>query len=552
MPDWITSLSNGFMPHGYCLRWDPALLFVLTVSNIGIAIAYFAIPMALRMFVGKRKDLPYPHMFKLFAAFIMSCGVTHVAKVFTLYYPIYWLEALIDAWTAGISLITALLLYPLIPQVLALRNPHELETMNDKLAQANKELGEVNSQLANANDELKVARDHALEASSLKSAFVANVSHELRTPLSGVLGMNELLLTTDLSDEQRMMAETVQDSARNLLILVNDILDLSKIEAGRMSIESIPMHPRQIAEDVRDLLASAAANKHIQLSLEVGGDVPPKVLGDPVRTHQVLLNLVGNAVKFTHMGSVRIRAFVESSSDGNVIVRYEVQDTGIGMDEEETRKLFMPFVQADMSTTRKYGGTGLGLTISKRLVELMGGQIGLTSEKTKGSMFWFAVPYKLIPEEDKSIPPEAGGGTADAHSVILVVEDNQMMQAVIAKQLASLSVSFRLCGTAEAALEELSRSKFGMILMDCHLPEMDGFEATREIRRREQTSGRHIPIVAMTAGAMKGDAEKCVQAGMDDYLSKPYTLEQLREIVYKWLPRRTGSSFSETSSGQDA
>jgi signal transduction histidine kinase/CheY-like chemotaxis protein len=530
VPDWITSLSAGFMPHGYCLRWDGPLLFVLISANLGIAIAYFAIPLALRMFVGKRRDLPYPHMFKLFAAFILSCGLTHLAKIFTFYYPAYWAEATIDAWTAVISLTTAVLLYPLIPKALSLRSAQSLEAANRELAQV--------------NDELKVARDHALEASNLKSAFVANVSHELRTPLSGVLGMNELILSTPLNEEQRMMAETVRDSARSLLLLVNDILDLSKIEAGRMNMEAIPMHPRQILEDVRDLLISATANKHIQLNLEVAPDLPPKVLGDPVRTHQVLLNLVGNAVKFTHMGSVSIRAFVESSEEDRFLIRFEVIDTGIGMSKEETRILFQPFVQADMSTTRKYGGTGLGLTISKRLVELMGGQIGLDTEKGKGSTFWFSAPYKVISADDKTIPPEAGGAAGGSDSVVLVVEDNQMMQAVVAKQLTSLGVAFRLCGSAEAALEELSQSQFGMILMDCHLPEMDGFDATREIRKREQASGKHLPIVAMTAGAMKGDPEKCVRAGMDDYLGKPYTLDQLRQMVTKWMPRRSGSSFN--------
>jgi signal transduction histidine kinase/CheY-like chemotaxis protein len=510
------------MPHGYCLRWDGPLVFVFVTANLGIAIAYFAIPLALRMFVGKRSDLPYPHMFKLFAAFILSCGVTHLAKIATLWYPGYWFEAIIDAWTAGISLITAILLYPLIPQALSLRSPRALEQMND--------------QLEKANEELKVARDQALEASSLKSAFVANVSHELRTPLSGVLGMNELLLSSSLSEDQRMMAQTVQDSAKTLLALVNDILDLSKIEAGRMNIETIPMHAGQIVRDVVELLTTAAGSKHIGLSVEVAPDVPAKVLGDPVRTHQVLLNLVGNAVKFTHQGGVKVRVHVVGTENERTTVRFEVTDTGIGMSEEETRMLFMPFIQADMSTTRKYGGTGLGLTISKRLVELMGGEIAFTTEKGRGSSFWFTIPFTVIPSDVKSIPPEASE-RVDPAQVVLVVEDNQMMQAVVAKQLASLGVPFRLCGSAEAALEDLSRSQFGMVLMDCHLPNMDGFEATREIRKREQESGRHIPIVAMTAGAMKGDPEKCMQAGMDDYLSKPYTLEQLSEMLTKWLPR---------------
>ena len=522
MRDLFSSLTAGFMPHGYCLRWDGPLLFVFVTANLGIAIAYFAIPMALRMFVGKRSDLPYPHMFKLFAAFILSCGVTHLAKIATLWYPGYWVEAVIDAWTAAISLTTAILLYPLIPKALALRSPQSLQAINDRLEES--------------NAQLKVARDQALEASSLKSAFVANVSHELRTPLSGVLGMNELLLSSGLSEDQRMMAQTVQESARTLLSLVNDILDLSKIEAGRMNIESIPMHPGQIVRDVVALLAPAAASRHIGLSVEVAPEVPGKVFGDPVRTHQVLLNLVGNAVKFTHQGGVKVRAHASTVADGRATVRFEVTDTGIGMSDEETRMLFMPFVQADMSTTRKYGGTGLGLTISKRLVELMGGEIGFTTEKGRGSSFWFSIPYNVIAEQQELVTADTAE-CIDPAQVVLVVEDNQMMQAVVAKQLASLGIPFRLCGSAEAALEDLARSQFGMVLMDCHLPKMDGFEATAEIRKRERQTGRHTPIVAMTAGAMKGDPEKCLQAGMDDYLSKPYTLEQLCDMLTKWFPR---------------
>lgn len=550
--DWMNSLSQGFMPHGFCLRWDGPLLFVFITANLGIAIAYFAIPLALRMFIGKRKDLPYPHMFKLFAAFILSCGITHLAKIWTLYYPAYWAEAVIDAWTAGISLITAVLLYPLIPQALSLRSPQALEDANAKLEQANKDLEDVNRELAVTNENLKQARDQAVEASSLKSAFIANVSHELRTPLSGVLGMNELLMGSGLNDEQRVMAQTVQDSARTLLALVNDILDLSKIEAGKMTIETVPMHPRQIVEDVCELLMPAARNRQVSLRTEVDDEVPKKVLGDPVRTHQVLLNLLGNAVKFTTQGSIVIKARLVSTDDLRSTIRFNVIDTGIGIDDDERRNIFLPFTQADMSTTRKYGGTGLGLTISKRLVELMGGEIGYMSEKGKGSNFWFQVPYRALSKEDFGVPLEAGGGVKPAlTNRVLVVEDNSMMQTVVSRQLANLGVAHVLCDTAEAALQQLEDigAEFDMVLMDCHLPNMDGFEATRLIRAREKTRGTHIPIVAMTAGAMKGDPEKCLSAGMDDYLAKPYTLDQLRDTLNKWIQPR---SFTHTSSPNKA
>lgn len=523
------------MPHGYCMRWDKSLLALFVGANLGIALAYFVIPLALRYFVGQRKDLPYPHMFKLFAAFILSCGITHLVKVWTVYQPVYWIEAYADAWTAGVSLLTAVLLMPLIPKVLRLRSPQALEAAFAKAELANKELAVVNRELENANKNLLLARDQALEASSLKSAFIANISHELRTPLSGVLGMNELLINSPLSDEQQVLAQTVQDSAKTLLALVNDILDLSKIEAGKMSIETIPLNPRQIAVDVTDLVRTAANNKHIGLHLDVAENVPRLALGDPIRLHQILLNLVGNAVKFTKRGSVSVAVSVEEETDDTISLRYEVVDTGIGISDDELRLLFMPFTQADNSTTRTFGGTGLGLTISKRLCELMGGDIGLKSEKGSGSTFWFIIPFKTDGATGAASNQTAAGSRSNIS--VLVVEDNPTMQMVVSKQLSSLGFTPRLVGNAEGALEMLSRGSFHIAFLDCHLPGMDGFEAARLIRESEKEKGSgKMAIVAMTAGTMPGDKEKCLASGMDDYLAKPYTLEQLKEKLEKWLP----------------
>jgi signal transduction histidine kinase/CheY-like chemotaxis protein len=510
-------------------------VFVFVAANLGIAIAYFAIPLALRFFVGKRKDLPYPHMFRLFAAFILSCGISHLAKIWTLYQPAYWPEALIDAWTAGVSLMTAALLWPLLPKALALRSPAELATANEQLESVNKQLTAVNDELATVNLDLRSARDQALEASNLKSAFIANISHELRTPLSGVLGMNELLMTTDLNDGQRRYAQVVHDSARSLLSLVNDILDLSKIEAGKMNIEAIELNPRKAAEDAFSLLNAAAVAKGLSLRLEIGDGVPEKVYGDPVRLHQVLLNLLGNAVKFTHHGSILMKLQIARVDEQFVTVEFSVSDTGIGIADNEKKFLFMPFTQIDQSTNRRYGGTGLGLTISKRLVELMGGEIGVQSEKGKGSTFWFSLPFRkqgaLMPEILKL--PGAG---FDGHAArVLVVEDNATLQMLVGKQLEGLGLQSDIVSTGEEALDIMLKERYELVLMDCHLPHMDGFEATKLIREREGATGMHIPIVAMTAGAMKGDPEKCLAVGMDDYLAKPYTLDQLREKMQRWI-----------------
>jgi signal transduction histidine kinase/CheY-like chemotaxis protein len=528
-------LTSGFLPHGFCLRWDAPLVFVFVAANLGIAIAYFAIPLALRYFVGKRKDLPYPHMFRLFAAFILSCGITHLAKIWTLYQPAYWYEALIDGWTAVVSLITAALLWPLLPKALALRSPAALAAANEQLETMNKQLTALNDELATVNLDLRVARDQALEASNLKSAFIANISHELRTPLSGVLGMNELLMTTELNDGQRKYAQVVHDSARSLLSLVNDILDLSKIEAGKLNIEFIALSPGRAVDEAVKLLSAAAVAKGLELRVEISEDVPEQVFGDPIRLHQVLLNLVGNAIKFTHHGSILVKAEIVGDDEQFATVRFSISDTGIGIADGEKKFLFMPFTQIDQSTTRRYGGTGLGLTISKRLVELMGGEIGVQSEKSKGSIFWFSLPFRkqgTLRAEPSQIPAITFDGRA---AKVLVVEDNATLQTLVSMQLEGLGLTADVVTTGEEALDITLKERYDMILMDCHLPHMDGYEATKLIRVREDNTDMHIPIVAMTAGAMKGDPERCLAVGMDDYLAKPYTLDQLREKLERWI-----------------
>jgi CheY-like chemotaxis protein len=388
------------------------------------------------------------------------------------------------------------------------------------------------------NSNLKTARDQAVEASSLKSAFIANMSHELRTPLSGVLGMNELLLNSALSDGQRKLAQTVQDSARSLLSIVNDILDLSKIEAGKMNLENIRVNISDIVHDGIQLLSAAARSKNLELQAEIDPALPDKLFGDPVRLHQVLLNLLGNAIKFTYQGAVTVRASLLQEDDTFLTAKFEVVDTGIGISNEDRRFLFLPFTQVDRSTTRIYGGTGLGLNISKRLVELMGGQIGVDTESGKGSTFWFTVPFKKKGTEAMPRPEGTQHGVT-ADSEILIVEDHPALQDMVDMQLTHLGLPHRVVGTAEEALSLIQSHEFALVLMDCHLPKMDGYDATRAIRELEKDGTRHLPIVAMTAGAMKGDPEKCLAAGMDDYLAKPYTIEQLRDKLSRWIPNHS-------------
>ena len=527
-----------------------------------------------------------------------------------------------------------------------------------------------------AEEAIRAAHDRAVEAADVKSQFLATMSHEIRTPINAVVGMSELLLQTPLSDEAREYATTVRDSAESLLAIVNDILDFSKIEAGKMDLESVPFTPVVAVENATDILAAAARKKGLALSTYVGPDVPHRVLGDADRLRQVLLNLLGNAVKFTAQGSVTVRAIVDRMDGEHVVVlRFSVTDTGPGIAPEAADQLFEPFRQADQSTRRRYGGTGLGLSISRRIVELMGGTIGFDSSPGRGSTFWFTIPFTRVPDEveparadalrgarllvvdgdaiarqvvdqyllawgavasstgnpahaldlakasaarrarydvvivdrraggdafafaarlhgiagfekipmilvtgtDEAVNPpdarahgfvavvrkpirqtalhdalaaaldgapvsgaasaESGAAAAAQHEegvLVLVAEDNPVNRKLALQQLKKLGYRAHAVTDGREAIDAVAHGDYDVVLMDCQMPEVDGFEATREIRRAETARGGHIPIVAMTANALEGDREACLAAGMDDYLAKPVQLSALRAVIERF------------------
>jgi signal transduction histidine kinase/ActR/RegA family two-component response regulator len=411
-----------------------------------------------------------------------------------------------------------------------------------KIESSRQHLERYAQHLSGLIDQATEATRAAERATQAKTDFLAMMSHEMRTPLNGIIGMTSVLLSRDLAEPEKDCVETIRNSGEALQAIIDDVLDLSKIEAEALQLECIDFEPRAAVRDALRMLQGSTSRKPVSLSFSVDGAIPVTVRGDVARFRQILLNLLSNAVKFTPAGKVELRAELKSSADDEIELLFSVTDEGIGISEEQQAKLFRPFSQADVSTTRRFGGTGLGLTICKRLVEMMGGGIGVRSKPGEGSCFWFTM--RVCPSDPAHEPcarPEHHHVAAEIQTNIaakgfrlLLVDDNAINQKVAVLTLKKLGYHADVAGNGCEAVEALARQRYDLVLMDCIMPEMDGFEATRRLR----AMGGHaadVPVIAMTANAFAEDRKACLAAGMTDYLAKPVYEADLSRVLKRWL-----------------
>ncbi len=441
------------------------------------------------------------------------------------------------------------------------RNITEQKRIQKELQQeketAEKEVAErkrIEGQVQEYTDKLELMRFDAMEAqkkaeeaSAAKTEFLANMSHELRTPMNGIIGMAEMLMDSRLDADQQENIETLHGSSENLLSILNDILDISKIEAGELEIETVPFHLGTAVRQVVQLFVPLATDKGITLDINRDEDVPSAVIGDLGRIQQVLRNLISNALKFTEEGEIIVSLRATTNSETPTLYM-AVEDTGVGIPKDKLDNIFEKFTQADTSVTRKFGGTGLGLAITQQLVELMGGEIGVDSLEGQGSTFWFTIPLTMAGDTDVPVNLyDEKQGVADTHLPkdlrILAVDDHPINQTFAKKLLKKLGfINVDLAEDGQQALDMIDANSYDIVLMDCQMPELDGYQATTLLREREEKTGDHLPVIALTANAMVGDREKCLKAGMDDYLSKPIKPEKLIATMKKWVETSDGEA----------
>lgn len=547
--------TSDFPPRWYCGSWTQIHGWLHIVSDLLVWSAYLAIPIALIYFVRKRSDVPFTPLFWLFGGFILACGTTHFMEAVIFWWPAYRLAGMIKLATGVISWVTVLVLLPVIPKALRLKSPEQLEK---EVTQRTRELRNKTTELAASNKELEQARQMAEVATKAKSSFLANMSHEIRTPMTAILGYSELLMeSVQRLDPQTQAVEAVHTIKRNgehLLAIINDILDISKIEAGKLTPEVVAYSPTDVMNEVVSLLSVRANSKNITCSFDIEGSIPSRIMTDPLRLRQIILNLAGNSIKFTDRGEVRVVARHLGGAEPKL--QFDVIDTGIGMTEEQATSLFQPFTQADNSMARHFGGTGLGLSISKKLSELLGGDLEIVTTKPGegttmrvtinagtvedaimvSSLYGVSEQEVVVSRDSGAAPVEKPDEKTLAGVTILLAEDGADNQMLLSRFLRGCGAEVKIVDNGRAAVECAMHAidagaMFDLILMDIQMPVMDGYDATKTLRAR----GYKRPIVALTAHAMEGEKEKCTEAGFNGHLTKPISKTNLVRGVERYV-----------------
>lgn len=528
---WDELCGTVFMPHGHCYFWDPFILWLTVIANAMIVLAYCSIPFGLFYFVKRRADLIYKQVFLLFALFILCCAATHAMAILTIWRPYYLVQGVVLLVTGIVSIASAVVLFRMIPEALRLPNPQELKKTKAELVEEARKTADAEA------------------ASRMKSQFLANMSHEIRTPLNGLLGSIELM-GDDPEMGKRYQSELAiaQQSGENLLAIISDILDLAKIEAGKLEIRNIPFDIKFIISNVVELFRPKADAKHLQLRTRFDDDIPAYVYGDPVRVSQIVSNLVANAIKFTDHGKVEVVTHLEEMSDRNVGLSITVADTGIGIPPDRVKEIFNTFQQVHGEINDERGGSGLGLAIAHHLAQKMGGGISVESEPGEGSTFTVLAHFGA-PKKSDALEIDHGGRvtlqTPPRGLRILVAEDNAPSRQILKKMLDAEGVEVVAVANGQEAVDAYAEEEFDLIIMDVRMPKMDGIAAINHIRQSDKDKADRTPILVLTAYAMDEDRERVINVGADAHLAKPYQRLELINMAHHLLEMKEESNKSQ-------
>lgn len=536
--------STNFMaPHGFCFMWLPEIVWLHVVADAMIAIAYFSIPLALWKFAKNRQDIPFRSLFLLFASFITLCGLTHVFGILVLWYPAYGLEGLLMLATGLVSALTAIIIWKSLPLALTLPSPKQYQAINEELKEAYHDVEQRvikrTAELTQLNEDLEIEKQKLAHANELKKQFVANISHEIRTPLNAIVVLSEKFYRDTMPDNKRKQGlESLYNSSIMLKELITDILDFSKIESDSLKIESTSFSLNAIVKDIQTIISVQASDKELYFTIEDNTPQSLKLLGDPLRIKQVLLNLVTNALKFTEEGGVTLTINTRPTED-DINLCIVVKDTGIGINESQQQDIFRQFVQVSPFEKHQQTGTGLGLAISKQLIEKMGGSLTVKSTVGQGSEFSILLPLPIADNTPttkiNSTSEIAVKSNKDTSLRILLVEDTPGNILVASILLDEMGYAFDVAEDGHKAIDMFKNNPYNLVLLDLRLPDMTGYDIAQAMREQDAQQKTTTPIIAMTAFATAEEKQKCFNSGMNDFTTKPIESDELNRMLKKWI-----------------